>query len=121
MSVAKTAKKRRRPSDARLAAVAAMLPPEALKEIRENLAKPPAPKKPVGRPSEASLTGTMIGKWRVGPKADRSGRTAYICLCDGCANVAIVEASNLSRGQSTQCRRQGAKAIRTLIQITERT
>jgi hypothetical protein len=97
------AKRSRRPSDERLAAVLAALPAEARQEIREKFSASPKPKKPSGRPL-VSLTGQRFGKWTVGPRAPNQGsRVMWWVICD-CSNVAAVDSQNLQRGVSTQCR-----------------
>lgn len=95
-------KKRRKGMDtARIEAVLAMLRHEALLEIGNAAA--PKSKKPAGRPVTRSLQGQKFGKWQVGARADKRGRVYYWCICD-CGEVAAVDASNLVRGQSRQCR-----------------
>ena len=105
---ARPVKKRRGPSDARLEAVAAMLPPEALKELREKFSAPPKPKRKTGRPITL-MTGEKRGSWNVGPRVDRPG-VFYLCLCD-CGGTSVVCASLLRRGMSTKCRQCAGRSV----------
>ena len=92
------------------------LPPEALKELREKLAAPPKPKKRTGRPL-VSLSGQKFSRWSVGLRANKPGPVFYTCLCD-CGNLGIVEAGNLRRGESRQCRScAGREVVKNLPRV----